>query len=164
MFSPFLIIFEPYLTYLELYSAIFVLFWDQHWTILGDFGPFFLSIRGSFWVHLGIILASFWHHFEVVLTPFGPFLTILAHFWAFLPPFCVFFCDVSEVKCNIKQRGKREVKNMQNSAKIHQKYAKLCENKPFLPIKHFCFCLKNGQKSTFQPMNVWSKWVCLEAS
>ena len=38
------------------------------------------------------------------------------------------FC---EIDCKIKQNDEREGKNMQISAKIHQKYAKLCKNKPF---------------------------------
>ena len=42
-------------------------------------------------------------------------------------------------------------KNMQNCAKTST----------FSPIKHL-FCLKKRSKSTFQPMKVCSKWVCLK--
>ena len=38
------------------------------------------------------------------------------------------FCEVDG---EIKQNDAREGKNMQISAKYHQKYAKLCKNKPF---------------------------------
>ena len=50
---------------------------------------------------------------------------------------------------------------MQVSAKIHQNYAKLCKNKPLFGYKTLVL-LKKRSKSTFQPMNVCSKWVCLE--
>ena len=40
-----------------------------------------------------------------------------------------------EVDCKIRQNDAREGKTMQISAKIHQKYAKLCKNKHFFGYK-----------------------------
>ena len=54
-------------------------------------------------------------------------------------------CDVD---CKSKQNDAREDKNMQISAKIHQKYAKLCKNKPFFGYKTLVL-LKNGQNRRF---------------
>ena len=50
---------------------------------------------------------------------------------------------------------------MQIFAKIHQKYANLCKNKPFVAYKPLVL-LKKRSRLTFEPMKVCSKWVCLK--
>ena len=102
-------------------------------------------------------MGPFWALFGPFLGHFSPFL---GHF---LRSFCGFLVTFCEVDCKIKQNDEREGKNMQISAKINQKYAKLCKNKPFFGYKTLVL-LKKRSKSTFQPMKVCSKWVCLEVS
>ena len=97
------------------------------WVILDHF---WMDPR-SLWGHLGIILASFglvlvsfWFHSEaflgVIFVPFlGHFSRFLAGFYGFfLLRFLVMFW---EVDCKTEQIDAREGKNIQNSAKIHQK-------------------------------------------
>ena len=72
--------------------------------------------------------------------PVGLFCSFLGHFTVILR----FFGDVLEVDSKIKQNDALESKNMQISAKIHQKYAKLCKNKPLFGYKPLVL-LKNGQ-------------------
>ena len=69
-----------------------------------------------------------------------------------------------EIDCKIKENDAREGKNMQISAKIHQKYAKLCKNKPFFAYKTLVLPKINGIKKTFQPKKVCSKCMYLEGS
>ena len=95
-------------------------------------------ILGSVRDHFGNVLESFWHRFGVVLTPFwaifvpflGHFRPSLAHFYGH---FLVMFWGVAS---KIEQNDAKEGKNIQISAKIHQKYAKVCKKtKPYLAYK-----------------------------
>ena len=124
--------------------------WDHFW---GDFGPFAGGDPGSLWGHFGIVLASCPMCFGVVLTPFvaflgyslGAFWTVfVAHFQAIFTVILRFFYDVLEVEFKIKQNNAREGKNMQTSAKICQKYAKLCK---VMQNKH------GSILSTYTPLN-----------
>ena len=118
----------------------------------GDFGPCLGRsgvTLGSLRDHFGIVLASFWGRFGVVLTPFwGLFGLFLGYFWTIFGPFLAYFfwhvyghfagvfsVMFCEVDCKFKQNGAREGKHTQISAKIHQKYAKLCKNEHFFGYK-----------------------------
>ena len=137
-------LFWPLLTflwpYLGRYGAISGPFRDQNRPFWGDveaffFGPF-LGRSGVIWGslrnHFGIVLASFSGRFGVVLRPFWGF------FWTYFGPFLRSFCDrlvmFWEVECNIQKNDAIEGKNMQLSAKVHRKYAKLCKSKPFFRL------------------------------
>ena len=142
------------LTFFDLLGAILTLY-GPYRTFFGPKWEHFGVCLDHFWVdsgHLVIILASFWHHFGVVLGSFwlrfrpfwalfeplllvGPFLghfsPCLCHGYGHSAFFLVMFRGVG---CKIKQNDARKGKNMQISAKIHQKYAKLCKNKPLFRL------------------------------
>ena len=143
------------------------------WGDFGYFGPFFWVDRrspcghsgiilASRWHHLGLVLVLFWPHFEAFLGPFWatfrPFQPIFSRFWWGL--FLRLFGGVLRSWLQNDAKWSKRMQNIQISAKFHQKYAKLCKNKPFSVIKHL-FCLKKRSESTLQPMKVCSKWVCL---
>ena len=157
------------MTFFDRFKPFFTL---SGWGILGHFG----TKIGSFWGHFGIVVASFsgiilgsfWCCFDPILRHLGAlFRLFFDHFLrSYLRSFCSFFLEMfCEVDCKIKQYDAREGKNMQNSAKIHQNYAKLSTKKtrPFFAYKTIVL-LKKRSKSTSQPVKVCSEWVCLEMS
>ena len=183
-FWPFLSHFWPYL---GLYIQPFL---DQNRTILGDFGPFLGRsgvTLGSLRDHFGIVLASFWGRFGIVLTPFwafffdpfellfGPFGAIFSPFLGhFYGHFAVFFlvmfweldllnlakwCQGREKQCKFLPKFTFLIP-LEFTVLSSEMMRKAVKTNPFAPI-NTCFAIKKRSKSTFQPMKVCSRWVCL---
>ena len=134
------------------------------------FGVILGHLLGAIRGHFGATLASFWHHVRWFWLGYslGAFWTVfVAHFQAIFTVILRFFYDVLEVEFKIKQNNARKGKNMQTSAKIRQKYAKLCkvmQNKhgsilstytPLnctLPSQHYCvYCCWEGRQHLTAP-------------
>ena len=126
-----------------LFIYLFEPFFDSIWVL-------WKSIRG----HLGIILASFWGRFEAT---FGPFL---GHFHGHFANFRWCFGKLTATLSKMMRERAKICKFLPAFTKKMQNCAKTSF---FSATKHL-FCLKTQSKSTFQPMKVCSKWVCLDVS
>ena len=134
----------------------------QKWAIWSDFGPFFCDVLGSLWGQFGIVLASFW----------GLFRPFLGHFWGLFG--CFFLGGVLRSGFLVVHWG-FQCKKWANRGNIMQKYAifrqnwkekvgKFDQKQAFFGYKTLVLLKKKRSRSTFQPMKVCSKWVCLEVS
>ena len=154
----------------------------------GDFGSFWGQSRDILLgdVFLASFLASFFggrfgSFLSQFLPVFGPICVHFGHFYGHIIVLggrYFFFLRGLIATLNKMMQGKAKIckvlpkftKMMQEKEKICKilpKFIKMMEKCPqtcpISPIKHL-FCLKKRPKSTFEPMNVCSKWLCLEVS
>ena len=150
------LVFGPFLT----------LFGTILWVISGTFG----TILGPNWGIMGSLWDHFWQHFGVGLVSLCPYFGV---FWGpFSFPLWVFFTVILRVFGDVLEHS------MQNWAKMiqekaNEKYANFWQNLPkFIKISQklafFAYqtiiLLKKRSKSTFQPMKVCFKRVCMKVS